>query len=84
MFAHKNFKNIDKQDRIRACYLHAYLKYVRDEFITNSSLRERFKIESENSTIIYRIIKYTISANLVKCYDMSTSSKSRKYMSFWA
>ena len=84
LFAHKNFKDMDKQDRIRACYLHACLKYVRGEFMTNSSLRERFKIESENSAIISRIIKDTISANLVKCYDISTGSKSRKYMPFWA
>ncbi len=28
LFAHKDFKDMGKEDRIRACYLHACLQYV--------------------------------------------------------
>ena len=36
------FEEMDRNDRIRACYLHCALKYVMNEHMTNGSLRERF------------------------------------------
>lgn len=41
LFAHREFRDMDKQDRIRATYLHACLRYVQRDYMTNSTLRER-------------------------------------------
>ena len=49
LFAHKTFAQMSKEDRIRACYLHACLKRVNREYMTNSSLRERFDVDKKNS-----------------------------------
>jgi len=58
LYSYKTLKNLDKNEKIRACYQHACLKYVSNEKMTNLSLRERFKIENKNSAgIIY--ITYT-------------------------
>ena len=57
---------MDKIDKIRACYLYACLKYVNREYLTNSSLRERFGIDPKNSVIALRIIKDTLEAEFVK------------------
>ena len=35
---------MEKGDRIRACYLHACLRYVSRDYMTNTSLRDRFGI----------------------------------------
>ena len=40
---------MDKDDRVRACYQHACLKYVNREQMTNSTLRLRFGILDQNS-----------------------------------
>ena len=48
LFAHKALNDMDKSDKVRACYLHACLKYVNREYMTNSSLRDRFGIETKN------------------------------------
>ena len=45
LFAHRPLSRMDRADRVRACYLHACLKYVNRDFLTNSSVRERFGIE---------------------------------------
>jgi ATP-dependent DNA helicase RecG len=42
LFAHQPMKKMTKNDRIRACYLHACLKCVERDYMTNSTLRERF------------------------------------------
>lgn len=84
LFAHKKLAEMEKEDRIRACYQHACLKYVSNESMTNTSLRERLSIENTNYTIASRIISETMKAGLIKKYDPdSTSKKHAKYLPFW-
>jgi len=48
---------MDKAERVRACYLHACLKHVSGEFLTNTSVRERFGLDQSNSATASRMIK---------------------------
>lgn len=68
----------------RACYLHACLKRVNREYMTNSSLRERFQIAQKNSSMMTRLLNETCEAGLIKISDDSTSDKNRKYLPYWA
>jgi len=83
LFSHKEFRDMYKKDKIRACYLHSCLKYVQREYMTNTTLRERFGIEEKNSAQVSRIIKDSIDAKFIKCYDDSVGSKARRYVPFW-
>lgn len=84
LFAHREFREMDKADRVRACYLHACLRYVQRDFMTNTTLRERFGIEEKNSSMASRIIRDTIEAGLIRCHDETVGSKARKYLPWWA
>lgn len=84
LFAHREFRGMDKEDRIRACYLHACLRYVQRDFMTNTTLRERFGIEEKNSSMASRIIRDTVEAGLIRCHDETVGSKGRKYLPWWA
>lgn len=84
LFAHREFKNMDKTDRIRACYLHACLRYVQRDNMTNTTLRQRFGIEEKNSSMVSRIIRDTIAAGLICVYDDTVGSRARKYLPWWA
>jgi predicted HTH transcriptional regulator len=85
LFAHKKFTEMDKYDRIRACYQHACLRYVSNERMTNSSLRERFGIDDKNYATASRIIAETIEAELIRRSDPESKSKKHaKYVPFWA
>lgn len=84
LFAHREFKDMDKTDRVRACYLHACLRYVQRDYMTNTTLRERFGIEERNSSMVSRIIRDTIEAGLICVYDDTVGSRARKYLPRWA
>jgi len=84
LYAHKPFAKMSKADRHRACYLHACLKRVNRDYMTNSSLRERFGIDTKNSSMISRLLNETCSAGLIKISDNSTSAKNRMYLPYWA
>ena len=70
LFAHKTLRQMEKEDKLRACYLHACLKYVSGEYMTNQSLRNRFGIEEKNYSIASRIIAEGIITGLIKDYDL--------------
>src|SRR3989338_1365657 len=60
LFAHRPLSKMDRKDRVRATYLHACLKYVQREYLTNSTLRGRFGVEKENSAMVSRFIKEAV------------------------
>lgn len=84
LFAHREFREMDRTDRIRACYLHACLRYVQRDYMTNTTLRERFGIDEKNSSVASRIIRDTIEAGLIIPYDEDAGRKYMKYLPRWA
>ena len=85
MAPHRNVVKGDKPARIRACYIHACLRYVSGQQMTNTSLRERFGLEEEDYTSVSRFIRETVQAGLVKSADPSSRSKKyARYLPFWA
>lgn len=84
LFAHKTLNKMDKADRIRACYLHACLRHVNREYMTNTTVRERFGIATENKAIASRLIKEALDAQVIKADDENAAPKLRRYSPFWA
>lgn len=85
MFAHQRLSQMDKRDKVRACYQHACLKYVSNEKMTNQTLRDRFKIDEKNSAMASRIIRDTIADGFIKEDDPSSASRRfARYIPFWA
>lgn len=84
LFAHKELKDMDAEDKVRACYLHCCLRYVNREPMNNASVRERFRIEEHNKAQASNIITATINARLIRPYDPNVGPKSRRYVPFWS
>lgn len=85
MYSYKKLNDLDKKEKVRACYQHACLKWVSNEKMTNQSLRERFQIEDQNAAVASRIIKDTFEAGMIKEDDPENKSrKHRSYVPFWA
>ena len=85
LFGPRAFGDMDREDRILACYLHACLRYVNDSPMTNSSLRKRFGIDKASSATVSRIISSAQEAGRIKPYDWRLQGrKFAKYLPFWA
>lgn len=84
LFAPRTLTQMDPADRVRAVYLHACLRYVQREFMTNSSLRERFGIDPKNSATASRLIKEALGAGAVRLHDPDAPPKLRRYVPSWA
>ena len=84
LFKSKLLREMERDDQVRACYLHACLRYVERNPMTNSSMRERFGIEEHNSAIASRIIRAALEEGVIKPYDPDQGKKYAKYLPFWA
>ncbi|MHA8056937.1 RNA-binding domain-containing protein [Aquirufa nivalisilvae] len=85
LFSYKKLNDLDKREKISACYQHACLKWVSNSKMSNQSLRGRFHIEDHNYSIASRIIRDALEEKIIKEDD--PESKSRKYASYvpyWA
>jgi ATP-dependent DNA helicase RecG len=85
LFSHQKLSEMDRKDKVRACYQHCALLYVSNKRMTNSTLRERFKIPEPDYPVASRIIRDTIDAGLIKSEDPESKSKKHaRYVPFWA
>lgn len=84
LFSHRPLAEMDKADRVRACYLHACLRYVQRDFLTNSSLRVRFGIEEQNRAMASRLIRDAQNAGVIVPHDLDAAPKHMKYVPWWA
>ncbi len=85
LFAYRTLLQMDKEDKIRACYQHCCLKYVSNMFMSNQSLRERLGIEERNYATVSRIISDTLEKKYIKYEDPSNkSNKYIRYIPIWA
>ncbi len=84
LFGHRVLKDMEKADRVRACYLHACLRYVTRQPMTNTSLRERFGIDEKNAALASRLLGEAVEAGMILVRDSEAGTRSRTYLPFWA
>ncbi|QSR85013.1 ATP-binding protein [Methylacidimicrobium sp. B4] len=85
IYGPRPFEAMDRNDRVRACYQHCVLKWVRSERMTNQSLRERFHLGEDKATIASQVIAATIEARLIKADEsVGGSRKFARYLPSWA
>lgn len=84
LFSEVPFSTIPHEDRLWACYLHACIKQVQGEQLTNSSLRERFGLKESSSGSASRLIKDAVEAKMIKPLDPKTAPRHMKYIPIWA
>jgi ATP-dependent DNA helicase RecG len=80
MFPQRDLAEMTKQEKISACYQHACLRFEDNEAINNQSIRERFKLNKNQSSVASRIIADTLEIGLIKIADTDITSK--KYATY--
>lgn len=85
LFAHQEFADMSRGDRVRACYQHCCLQYVTNRKMSNQTLRERFKLAESKVAQVSQVIIAAREAGLVKLDESSASSnRYARYLPFWA
>jgi hypothetical protein len=69
-------------ERVRACYQHAVLKFLSGDRMKNATLCERFGIARQNAAQASQVITLALQQQLIKPAD--TDHPRSGYVPFWA
>lgn len=84
LYSKMPFSSISAEDKMWACYLHACIKYIQGDQLTNSSVRKRFGLEDNASANVSRLIKDCVSRGYLKPLDPYTAPRYMRYIPSWA
>ncbi len=82
LYAPRRFADMAPEERIRACYQHAALKFVSGQRMTNATLRERLGIDAQNASQASVVIRLSLEAGLIRPADPTHPRAG--YVPFWA
>jgi predicted HTH transcriptional regulator len=80
LYGPKTMRDMGREEKILATYMHACIKFVSGQVMTNQTIRQRFGIEESNYPFASRIIKMTSEAKLIK----EKEKGSKGYVPYWA
>ncbi len=79
-----DFSNMQMEDKLWACYMHACIRFVENKQMNNSSLRERFGLDNSYKSSVSRIIKIAVDRGMIKQADPTTAPRHMRYIPTWA
>ncbi len=82
LFAPRRFPEMTQEERVRACYQHAGLRYVSGQRMTNATLRERLGIDDQNASQASIVIRQALAEGLIRPADPEHPRAG--YVPFWA
>lgn len=82
LYGPRTFAQMTPDERIRACYHHAVLRFLSGEKMKNATLCERFGIDRRNAAQASTVIKKTLEAGLVRVADLEHPRAG--YVPWWA
>jgi len=81
---YKPLKNLTAEERIHAVYQHCCLRFVTNKVTNNESVRERFRIEKQNSSMASRLLADAVGAKKIRPGDAAAANKIMRYVPYWA
>ncbi len=85
LLAPQTFAEMDRVERVRACYQHCVLCWVCNKPMTNTTLRQRFGIAEGNYSMVSRVIRDATDQGLIKkATTASQSTRDAQYVPAWA
>ncbi len=84
LFGPRPFRALTREDRVRACYQHCVLGYLKTEYMSNTTLRARFSLKDEEYQAVSAVIADAQRAGLVAPADASQGRRNARYVPVWA
>ena len=84
LFAPRKFVDMSTEERVEAAYQHAVLQHLSSKMLTNTSLRDRFKLHEKYRNQVTNLISSAVVANRLKRADEGSGNKFAEYLPYWA
>lgn len=84
IFGPKRFSELSKSDKLWACFCHCVVRWIRHDFMTNASLRDRFGLRQEEYQAVSAIIADARKGDRIIPADPDQGKRYAQYIPYWA
>ncbi len=84
LYREKPFSELTLDERVEACFQHAVLKHASSAVLTNTTLRERFRLSARKGNDVTNTIGEAVKRGRIKRVNPGEGPKSAKYVPYWA
>ncbi|RYC30863.1 transcriptional regulator [Lichenibacterium minor] len=84
IFGQRSFAEMSREDRIRACYQHAALKYENGSTMSNASLRSRLGVSDKQYPQVSIVIRESIDLGRIRPLDEDQAKRNARYVPWYA
>jgi ATP-dependent DNA helicase RecG len=84
LYGPKPFSEMSREEKQRSCYQHCVLRYLRNDFMNNSSLRERFSLAKDDYQSASAIITDAVRSGIITPADDMQGKRNARYVPSWA
>ena len=84
LFGPKAFSSLSRAEKQRACFFHCVIKWLKHDFMSNMSLRERLSLSQEEYQSASTVITESVRAGRIKPAEQNQGKKNARYIPYWA
>jgi ATP-dependent DNA helicase RecG len=84
LFGPRPFNKMSKQEKLRACFYHCILRWLMRDYMSNSTLRERFSLDDDDYQVVSAIISELVRAKRILPAEEGQGRRNARYVPYWA
>lgn len=84
LFGPKKFGELSKSDKVWACFCHCVVRWLRHDYMSNTTLRARFSLTDGEYQTISSLISDTKKEGKIRLADQAQSGRYARYVPYWA
>lgn len=84
IFGPRKFNQLSKTEKAWACYCHSVVRWLSHDYMSNTSLRERFHLSDEEYQAVSAVIAEARRSGRIVPAEESQGRRHAKYVPYWA
>lgn len=84
LFGPRPYSAMAKRDKLRAAFHHCILRWLRQDFMSNSSLRARFSLSDDEYQSVSALIAELVKSRKIVPADPAQGKRNARYVPYWA
>jgi ATP-dependent DNA helicase RecG len=84
IFGPRKFSELSKADKVWSCFCHCVVRWLKRDYMSNTTLRERFSLPNEDYQAVSAVIAAARKENRIVAAEESQGKRNARYVPYWA
>jgi ATP-dependent DNA helicase RecG len=84
IFGPRKFSELSRADKVWSCFCHCVVRWLKRDYMSNTTLRERFSLPNEDYQAVSAVIAAARKENRIVAAEESQGKRNARYVPYWA